>query len=105
MTTPRFGTSVCWTPIATDSNSNYLSEKSVTNRPQIWHLCVLDPNSNLIITVTTYRKKASLTTPRFGTSVCWTPIATDSKSNHLSEKSVTNHPQIWHLCVLDPYSN
>ena len=43
-----------------------------------------------------------MTTPRFGTSVCWTPIATDSNSNHLSEKSVTNHPQIWHLCVLTP---
>ena len=75
MTTPRFGTSVCWTPM------------------------------QLIATVTTYRKKASLTTPRFGTSVCWTPIATDSNSNHLSEKSLTNHPQIWHLCVMDPYSN
>ena len=59
----------------------------------------------LVATVTTYRKKASLTTPRFGTSVCWTPIATDSNSNHLSEKSVNDHPQIWHLCVMDPYSN
>ena len=75
MTTPRFGTSVCWTPM------------------------------QLIATVTTYRKKASLTTPRFGTSMCWTPIATDSNSNHLSEKSVTDHPQIWDLRVLDHYSN
>ena len=74
MTTPRFGTSVCWTPIATDSNSNHLSEKSVTDHPQIWDLCVrpLDPYSN---------------------------------SNHLSEKSVNDHPQIWDLCVLDPYCN
>ena len=69
---PRFGTSVCWTPIATDSNSNHLSEKSVTDHPQIWDLRVLDHYSN---------------------------------SNHLSEKSVNDHPQIWDLCVLDPYSN
>ena len=56
-------------------------------------------------TVTTYQKKTSLTSPRFGTSVYWTPTATDSNSIHLSEKSVTDHPQIWDLCVLDPYSN
>ena len=46
-----------------------------------------------------------MTTPRFGTSVCWTPMQLIATVTTYRKKSVTNHPQIWHLCVMDPYSN
>ena len=77
----------------------------MTSLFQIWHLCVLEPYGSIKTIIRVTAKKRDQLAPRFGTSVCWTSIATDSNSNHLSEKSVTDRPQIWDLRVLDPYSN
>ena len=41
----------------------------------IWHLCELDPYSSIQTIIRVTAKKRDQLAPRFGTSVCWTPIA------------------------------
>ena len=50
-------------------------QKASPAHPQIWHLCVLDPYSSIQTIIRVTAKKRDQLAPRFGTSVCWTPMA------------------------------
>merc|ERR1711889_2689 len=93
---PRFGTPMYVRPIYQHSHHH----KSNCQIPspactQIWDLCVLDPYNSIHTIIRVTVKFCHQLAPRFGTSVCWTPITALTPSSEKLSNSVTIlHPDL-----------
>merc|ERR1711940_156304 len=65
---------VCMTHIPALNHHKSNCQKELPPRPQICHLCVLDPYNSTHTIIRVTAKKRDHLAPRFATSVCWTPI-------------------------------